>query len=85
MERNEDEGTFSILIVDDEAKNIQLLGNLLEKNHYEIEFAMNGDEALEWIDSKPFDLILLDVMMPRMDGFQLVSASVNFRTCPSSC
>ena len=71
MEANETRTSFSILIVDDEAKNIQLLGNLLEKNQYEIEFAMKGDEALEWIDSRPFDLILLDVMMPGMDGYEV--------------
>lgn len=38
--------TFSILIVDDEPKNIQLLGSLLEKSNYEVEFAMNGKACL---------------------------------------
>ncbi len=63
--------TFSILIVDDEPVNIQLLGNLLRKNNYEVEFALNGEKALEWINNKPFDLVLLDIMMPGMDGYEV--------------
>lgn len=59
----------SILIVDDEPKNIQLIGNILKE--YEVEFATCGKEALEWIGSKKFDLILLDIMMPDMDGFEV--------------
>ena len=62
---------FSILIVDDEPKNIQLLGSLLEENNYDVEFAMNGKECLEWLDRKPFDLVLLDIMMPEMDGYEV--------------
>ena len=62
--------SFSILIVDDEAKNIQLLGRILEEKKYDIEFAMNGKECLEWLDRKSFDLVLLDVMMPKMSGYE---------------
>ena len=63
--------SFSILIVDDEPKNIQLLGSLLEKNNYDTEFAMNGKECLEWLAARSFDLILLDIMMPEMDGYEV--------------
>ncbi len=62
---------FSILIVDDEPKNIQLLGNLLKEKHYDVEFATSGKEAVEWVNSQPFDLILLDVVMPEMDGYEV--------------
>ncbi len=61
--------SFSVLIVDDEPKNIQLLGSLLKENKYDVEFALNGEKALEWTINKPFDLILLDIMMPEMDGY----------------
>ncbi len=61
--------SFLILIVDDEPKNIQLLGSLLKENKYDVEFALNGEKALEWTTSKLFDLILLDIMMPEMDGY----------------
>jgi two-component system sensor histidine kinase/response regulator len=61
----------SILIVDDVPKNIQLLGSILKEEAYDLEFATSGKEALEWLDSKQFDLVLLDIMMPEMDGFEV--------------
>ena len=76
---------FSILIVDDEPKNIQLLGSLLKKQGYEAEFALNGQKALNWLEKKPFDLILLDIMMPGMDGFEVcrqIKANENFAHIP---
>lgn len=71
MDHSSENPSFSVLIVDDEPKNIQLLGNLLKENGYEVEFALNGEKALEWIGSKPFDLVLLDIMMPEMDGYEV--------------
>ncbi|GAB6143406.1 response regulator [Desulfocicer niacini] len=62
-----------ILIVDDNPKNIQFLGNLLMQNSYEIGVAQNGIEALSFCEEKLPDLILLDVMMPEMDGYQFCS------------
>ena len=61
-----------ILIVDDNPKNIQRLGNLLRGlEACQIEFATSGQEALGWVGSREFDLILLDVMMPGMSGFEV--------------
>ncbi len=71
MKPDADTPSFSILIVDDEPKNIQLLGNLLKKSNYDVEFALDGPKALEWMNSKPFDLVLLDIMMPGMDGYEV--------------
>ena len=62
---------FKILIVDDNPKNLQVLGNLLEKNGYNVEYALGGREALEWLKSEKFDLLLLDIMMPGMDGYEV--------------
>ncbi|MDM8543840.1 response regulator [Desulfococcaceae bacterium HSG9] len=62
---------FNILIVDDEPINIQLLGNVLKESDYDVQFATSGEEALEWVNSEPFDLILLDLMMPTMDGYEV--------------
>jgi phosphoserine phosphatase RsbU/P len=63
--------TPTILIVDDNPRNLQVLGNYLQLEGYLVEFAMNGESALDWISRKEFDLILLDIMMPGMDGFEV--------------
>jgi two-component system sensor histidine kinase/response regulator len=60
-----------ILIVDDTIENIQLLGECLQNNGYQIIVAQNGVQALESINALPPDLILLDVMMPEMDGYEM--------------
>lgn len=61
-----------ILIVDDVPKNLQVLGNILRKENYEIGVATNGLEALERIHEIHPDLILLDVMMPELNGFDTI-------------
>ena len=63
--------TNRILIVDDNPKNLQVLGKFLQNEQYELEFAINGSAALEWLEIKPFDLILLDINMPGMDVFEV--------------
>jgi putative two-component system response regulator len=59
-----------ILLVDDEKRNLKLMTNLLEYYHYEYETAENGTEALEKTVRYNPDLIILDVMMPEMDGYE---------------
>jgi two-component system, cell cycle response regulator len=61
-----------ILIVDDHEDNIELLRARLESRGYEIEAACDGQEALDAVERSRPDLILLDVMMPRIDGFEVV-------------
>ncbi|MBN2861950.1 MAG: response regulator [Bacteroidales bacterium] len=63
----------AILIVDDNPQNVQVLGKLLQESNYEIEFATNGKAALEWLITRQFDLILLDLNMPGMSGFEVCS------------
>jgi PAS domain S-box-containing protein len=60
-----------ILIVDDNPKNLQVLGNILNNEAYIVEFALNGKTAISWLESESFDLVLLDIMMPEMDGFEV--------------
>jgi len=62
---------FSILMVDDNPKNLQLLGTTLRNEGYQVEFATNGRIALNWVNKKNFDLILLDIMMPEMSGYEV--------------
>ncbi|HKK59017.1 MAG TPA: response regulator [Salinivirga sp.] len=61
-----------ILIVDDAENNLILLSDLLSEFEYNIRVAHNGSEALDLVREKAPDLILLDIMMPEMDGFELL-------------
>ena len=60
-----------ILVVDDHEDNIELLRARLEARGYEVEGATDGQAALEMVDKVCPDLILLDVMMPKMDGMEV--------------
>ena len=63
--------TGTVLVVDDNYENLEVLGKQLQENDLEIEFATDGETALKWIDSQQFDLILLDVNMPGLNGFDV--------------
>jgi DNA-binding response OmpR family regulator len=60
-----------VLIVDDEPNIVLSLEFLMKKEGYEVQSAANGEEAMQVIAEKTPDLILLDVMMPRKDGYEL--------------
>ena len=60
-----------ILIVDDVPKNIQVLGNYLRKVDCDLAAAMNGHQALNTVSKIKPDLILLDIMMPDLDGHEV--------------
>ncbi|XZN98490.1 MAG: response regulator [Microcoleus sp.] len=64
----------NILIVDDISTNLQLLAQILSEQGYKTRTAPNGPLALRSIDLTPPDLILLDIMMPAMDGYQVCQA-----------
>jgi len=68
MER--DNSQFNILIVDDIARNIQIVANILETEGYQTAYAMSGEAALEQVQDFEYDLILLDIMMPGTDGYE---------------
>ncbi len=60
-----------ILIVDDVPKNIQVVASILKEEGFQMAFAQSGRSALEQARAAGFDLILLDIMMPEMDGFEV--------------
>jgi len=60
-----------ILVVDDEKKNRVIMRDVLEVNGYHVIEAENGEQALEKVMEEPPDVILLDVMMPGMNGFEV--------------
>ncbi len=60
-----------ILVVDDSPDNVFLIKTILEEEGYEVSTAENGSSALKRIEESTFDLILLDLMMPGMDGYEV--------------
>ena len=62
-------GKKKILVCDDE-EGVRESLNLILENDYEVSFATNGQEAIEYIRKNPADLVILDIKMPRMDGIE---------------
>ena len=60
---------FDILVVDDDRNTRLLMQALLEGERYNVHLAANGEEALDVMDRQHIDLVILDVMMPKMDGY----------------
>lgn len=61
---------FRILLVDDQVENLQILSDILESKGHQVLPVMSGKLAIETAEVNPPDLVLLDVMMPEMDGFE---------------
>ena len=66
-----------LLVVDDNKVNRMVLSRSLEQQGHVVETAENGKEGLEKIRTQSFDLVLLDIEMPEMDGFQVLEACLN--------
>ncbi len=71
-----------ILVVDDEPHLLKLVRSNLEAAHYRVLTAMEGQSALSIIDKEGADLVILDVMMPGIDGFQVLERLRGFSTVP---
>ena len=63
--------TQKILVVDDTPVNVKLLADLLGAKGYAVTTAASGKEALDKIEAEPPDIVLLDVMMPGMTGYEV--------------
>ncbi len=63
--------SYHVLIVDDVIDNIQVAMNILKEDGYNFSFATSGNEALELMEKQHFDIVLLDVMMPGITGFEV--------------
>lgn len=63
----------SILIVDDEEPNRDILSRRLAKEGYTVSVAEGGKQALDMLHNERYDLVLLDIMMPGIDGYQVLN------------
>jgi CheY-like chemotaxis protein len=61
----------SVLVVDDEEALRTVLSGELANEGYDVKAAADGDEAISEVEKSPFDLVLLDIKMPRMSGFEV--------------
>ena len=62
---------FHILVVEDDTNARKLMKAVLERAEYSVTTAVNGEDALQVLDAQHIDLIILDIMMPGMDGYAL--------------
>ena len=70
----------SILVVDDNRMNRIMLSHSLEQQGHAVMLAENGRHALTMMHAHPFDLVLLDIVMPEMDGYQVLQQMKTDRT-----
>ena len=65
---------FHILVVDDDKNTRRLFRAILESAGYTVSTAADGEKALDLMDSEHIDLVVLDIMMPHMDGYEFTKA-----------
>ncbi len=63
---------YSLLVVDDNEMNRDMLGRRLQRQGYRVTMAVDGRQALEIMNREPFDLVLLDIMLPVMNGYEVL-------------
>ena len=63
-----------LLLAEDERPLSKAITAILERNHYTVDTAFDGQEALEYLESGIYDGIILDIMMPKMNGFEVLAA-----------
>ena len=72
-------------MVDDTRENVLLLRTMLERRGIEVDYAYDGEAALQLLEQHRFDVVLLDIMMPRMDGLEVlehIRATAQLATLP---
>ncbi len=65
--------TYSILVIDDEVSSVNAVASVLEYKDYKVFRATTGEEGLRILDNEKVDLVLLDILMPGLDGFETLS------------
>lgn len=64
---------MQVLIVEDDIRLAQALGQILEENHYQVDLVHDGDQGLAYAESGGYDVIILNVMLPRKSGLEVVA------------
>jgi two-component system KDP operon response regulator KdpE len=74
---------FQVLVVDDEERILNFLSSKLRASGYEVLIASNGVEALEQVEAQEPDLVVLDILMPKKDGFETLKQLRTFSSVPT--
>ena len=78
----DDEMATKVLVVDDEKFIVKGIKFSLEQDSMEVDAAYDGEEALQMIREKEYDIVILDVMLPKLDGVQVCQQVREFSTVP---
>jgi len=81
LKRNE-ENMYKVLIADDNKQIVSILSEYCKKNNFTVSAVFDGEAALKEIEENKFDIILLDVMMPKKDGFDVCRETRKFSNVP---
>ncbi|MDH5183429.1 MAG: response regulator [Gammaproteobacteria bacterium] len=73
--------TTTVLIVDDNEMNRDVLSRRLQREGYEVSTAEDGVKALSMMSAEAYNIVLLDIMMPDMDGFETLTNMRNLHNC----
>ena len=61
----------TVLVVDDQLSHREMISSLLKKSGFKVKIATDGDDALEQIEAHPPDLVILDIVMPKVNGYEV--------------
>jgi len=67
-----------ILLVDDEVITLRITRKMLTQNGYEVDIAKNSSEAMKFLGKRPYDLVIVDITMPSISGFDLIQLMQSF-------
>ena len=70
---------MNILIVDDEVQLVKAVSAILKKNNFNTDYALDGEDGLDKALSNIYDVIILDIMLPKMDGYEIIKELRNNR------
>src|ERR671928_1743853 len=71
-----------VLVAEDDARMLRLMQRNLDLAHYQVLTAQDGVSALDYVETQPCDLLLLDIMMPKMDGLEVCRRVREFSSVP---
>ena len=73
---------YKVLIADDNKQIVSILSEYCKKNNFIVSTVFNGEDALKEVEENKFDIVLLDVMMPKKDGFDVCREVRKFSNVP---